>query len=444
MPQKNLLLSIGLLVFALISCNPLDNEDEDDFFPNNPPVTSAVFIVPTGTAATADNTTPYFFTVNIDRVNGPIGFGEFTAVLNSPTGTVDIAGLAIVFDSFTQTGPQSFSTRGTVTGPFVGQGTVNVTVTYTEYGIVILSNSTTFTVTITGPTEFSVCDLALFPIENLADYDATITVTGGPTSLADVNVLIDITAIFFGNNVELILTHSNTSVLLSDLDNVDTVLFDDETFISISESFNASGFGTFAPREPLSLFNGINSNGDWTLSGDSFSTSSIILNQWCLIFDEAPTPTPIPLDPTSNCSIVSAPIPDGGSSIPSVINLSGPTFIQDVNITGLDITHPRSGQLTITLESPEGTVVTLSSGNGGTTDVYNFIILDDRASNPITGITNPASLQAFFPEEALSAFNGEDATGDWLLTITDTAPADGMIGTLNQWCLQFDGIRQAR
>ncbi len=437
MNPKKLFLTLSLLLLTLVSC-----ENGGNGFPNNgQPVTTAIFTVPSGTALLADNTTAYSFNITVDQVNGTIGFGEFTAVLNSPTGTVDIAGLAIVFDSFTQTDFNSVSVRGTVTGPFVGQGTVNVTLTYTEYGIRILENSVTFTVTIAGPTEFSVCDLTLFPIENLTDYDATITVVGGPTILGDVNVLIDLTTGFNGN-VELILTHSNTSVLLSDFDDVDTVLFDDETFISISESFRTGGLGTFAPREPLSFFDGINSNGTWTLSGDGASTSTpTILNRWCLIFDEAPTPTPIPLDPTTNCNIIQggSPIPDGGS-LPSILTFSGPTFIRDVNLISLNINHPLSEQLTITLRSPEGTVVTLSSGNGtGIADVYELITLDDHASNPITGITALDSGRAFFPENALSAFNGEDATGDWTLTVTDTVVGVGTSGTLQGWCLQFDG-----
>lgn len=434
MSLKYFLLSLLCSTFFLISCLP-KSDDNDDFFRNNQPVTSAIFTLPSGTALNADNVTPYSFFITIDRVNGPIGFGEFTAIVNTPTGTVDVAGLAVVFDSFTQIGPNSFSVRGTVTDPFRGQGTANITLTYTEYGITILDNSATFTVTIAGPEEVSFCDLAFFEFQD-SDYSPTMVVTGGPTNIADVNVLVDVTTVFTGEVSLLLTSPSGISVLLSDFDSVNTILFDDEALISISE--NSSSFGTFAPREPLSLFDGANANGTWTLFGEESSTGGLILNRWCLMFDGASTPTPPNLEDSSPCNSVSVPIPDGGSVSDTLfVSGFGPGFIDDLNLRDLFIDHSIASQLTITLTSPEGTVVTLSSGNGGATNAYFFITLDDRASNPVTSLSTGAS-SSFFPESPLSAFNGENGNGTWTLTVTDTV-ADSVSGVLLLWCLEFDG-----
>jgi subtilisin-like proprotein convertase family protein len=129
----------------------------------------------------------------------------------------------------------------------------------------------------------------------------------------------------------------------------------------------------------------------------------------------------------------------GTPVVSSTINVAGaPTYITDINLTTF-ITHSFCSDLDITITSPAGTVVTLTTDNGGSLDnVFNGTVWDDSA-NPggqVPYTTNngvvtdhvyvnlvPAS--TLVPEEALSAFVGENPNGIWTLTISDDANVDG-------------------
>ncbi|MCC6282133.1 MAG: proprotein convertase P-domain-containing protein, partial [Saprospiraceae bacterium] len=122
----------------------------------------------------------------------------------------------------------------------------------------------------------------------------------------------------------------------------------------------------------------------------------------------------------------------------SDITISGflPVIV-DLNVL-LNITHTNSGNLDITLESPDGTIVTLTSDNGGTNDnVFNGTIWDDAAAERAVGATytNNVPKGTLSPEEPLAAFYGENPNGVWRLTVSDDATNDG--GTLAGWSLNF-------
>jgi subtilisin-like proprotein convertase family protein len=94
---------------------------------------------------------------------------------------------------------------------------------------------------------------------------------------------------------------------------------------------------------------------------------------------------------------------------------------------GLD--HTYVGDLTITLQSPSGTVVTVMSRPGGTGNSGNNFcgtVLDDAAASPIQSITaagNPWT-GSFSPNSPLSAFNGQNPNGTWILKAVDGATVD--------------------
>ena len=106
-----------------------------------------------------------------------------------------------------------------------------------------------------------------------------------------------------------------------------------------------------------------------------------------------------------------------------------------------DIIHPFPGDLNITLTSPAGTRVSLSTHNGlHLQDFHGTIWRDDAGeSNPPGPVTlasfagNPV-LTAVAPEEPLGAFLGEDANGVWTLNVEDTDTGDDT-GTLENWGL---------
>lgn len=115
-----------------------------------------------------------------------------------------------------------------------------------------------------------------------------------------------------------------------------------------------------------------------------------------------------------------------GGSVPTLPNEEDPNDVgvdliinipDDLTIFGVeafvDITHTWSGDLVVSLTSPQGTTTVLRANAGGSTDdiVETFIS---------------------------SAFNGEVATGDWILNVLDTANGDN--GTVNTWSLLITGI----
>ena len=103
------------------------------------------------------------------------------------------------------------------------------------------------------------------------------------------------------------------------------------------------------------------------------------------------------------------------------------------------IRHTFAADLDITLTSPQGTVVTLTTDNGaGNDSIFNGTVWDDQANpggqvpyvtnsglatdHPYVNLTPAASL---VPEDALAAFNGQNAMGLWTLTISDDLAGDG-------------------
>jgi len=106
-------------------------------------------------------------------------------------------------------------------------------------------------------------------------------------------------------------------------------------------------------------------------------------------------------------------IPDNDADgISSVINVPDPLTVFGTSAY-VNITHTWSGDITLTLTSPTGTQKVLRSGTGGSADD-----IDESYSTDV--------------------FNGEVATGDWTLNVSDNASAD--TGTLNNWSMTLTAI----
>ncbi|MEY2408003.1 MAG: hypothetical protein QOF48_673, partial [Verrucomicrobiota bacterium] len=99
------------------------------------------------------------------------------------------------------------------------------------------------------------------------------------------------------------------------------------------------------------------------------------------------------------------------------------------------LTHPRVDDLDISLISPDGTTVNLTSDNGGANMNYGFscaapTVFDDDSAISITAApaVTPFAVGTFRPEDALSAFGGKSgvqANGNWTVRVVDdtTGPA---------------------
>jgi len=119
-----------------------------------------------------------------------------------------------------------------------------------------------------------------------------------------------------------------------------------------------------------------------------------------------------------------------------VVNVSGlngtSAFLKSVNF---DVTHSWTADLNISLTSPSGTTINLSSDNGGEFNDYtNTTFTDFGIDGAITNAAAPFT-GSFSPEELLSTFAGECLDGDWILSVCDDQAGD--VGTLNAWSLTF-------
>jgi subtilisin-like proprotein convertase family protein len=101
----------------------------------------------------------------------------------------------------------------------------------------------------------------------------------------------------------------------------------------------------------------------------------------------------------------------------------GSEIINDVNIE-INLNHTWRADLDITLTSPQGTSVDITSDNGGSRNNL-LVIFDDAAGTSITADNaNHTSVVTRQSETPLSALNTEDALGIWTLQICDDAGAD--------------------
>ena len=109
----------------------------------------------------------------------------------------------------------------------------------------------------------------------------------------------------------------------------------------------------------------------------------------------------------------------------------------DVNLR-TRLRHTYNNDLDVTLTSPRGTTVPLTTRNGSDRDdVFNGTWWDDQADLPVTDadIVNGVALRAVVPEGALAALRAENPSGTWTLTIRDNVAGD--IGMLDAWTLDI-------
>lgn len=203
---------------------------------------------------------------------------------------------------------------------------------------------------------------------------------------------------------------------------------------------------TLTPEEPLGAFRGQNPNGTWTITiSDDNAADGGTLNSWTLDVHTLPSP-PIETSVAFTQSTPTA-IPSGPAVVTSTLLVSGMgNSITSVDLTTF-LTHSFPADIDMTIMSPGGTVVTLTTDNATTNDdVFNGTNWNDKA-NPAgqvpyasnNGMVTDHSyvlgtaVLSLTPEEPLSAFLGQDPNGTWTITISDDAVGDG--GTLTSWSL---------
>ena len=108
------------------------------------------------------------------------------------------------------------------------------------------------------------------------------------------------------------------------------------------------------------------------------------------------------------------------------------------NVTINSISESAESRL-YALQSPNGTLLLLDAGNGGTDglDVAADLVYTDSSLNDITNWTGGPPLADYAPQggDFASTFAGENINGDWFLIIDSD---DQLGGTINSFCVSFE------
>ena len=282
------------------------------------------------------------------------------------------------------------------------------------------------------------------PIADNTTTTSDIIAAGLDPYLWDLDLNTDITHTFAGD-LEITLTSpaGTTAVITTDNgggsdDVFSGTLWDDQANDPATDH-TYTNLVTATPltvEETLSVFIGEDPNGTWTLSVfDDAGGDTGDLNSWSLDVTTLPEP-PMALV-ASGSNMTPQPISDNTTITSDIVAAGVDAFLCDVDMT-TDITHTFAGDLEITLTSPAGTTMVVTTDNGGgSDDVFSGTLWDDQANDPATDhtYTNLVTATPLSPEEAFSVFTGQDPNGTWTLSVFDDAGGD--TGNLNSWSLDF-------
>lgn len=144
--------------------------------------------------------------------------------------------------------------------------------------------------------------------------------------------------------------------------------------------------------------------------------------------------------PDTLCSAPALAIPDNGTASDSMTVVNAGS-LQDMDIS-INASHTWVGDLSFVL-SHDGVDVTIIDRPGYTgtgfgcsgNDIDITAVDDEGTDGPVENqcADAPALFGNPTPNNPLSAFDGQDLSGEWTLSVTDSAGGD--TGTLNNWCL---------
>lgn len=144
-------------------------------------------------------------------------------------------------------------------------------------------------------------------------------------------------------------------------------------------------------------------------------------------------------------NLVTSSVPIEISTVGTPTITSTITFLEDLPISDLNVNlgieHSFLADLVVSLTSPSGTTVVLTSSSCGDRININATFDDDASpfvcgnNQVVDGVIQPSISGVVKPLGSLSSFNGESTFGEWVLEIKDTAPSDG--GLLNSFSLDI-------
>lgn len=144
---------------------------------------------------------------------------------------------------------------------------------------------------------------------------------------------------------------------------------------------------------------------------------------------------------------LSLPIPDNGCVVlPVTVSGAPGTSGTDVHLEKVDliVQHVRDADLDISLQSPNGTEIDLTSDNGSFGDHYGnpaacpgqVTSFASWAGSSITAGA-PPYIGNYMPEGAFSSFNGSNANGNWTLRVCDTTSSNAVALCIQNYILHL-------
>jgi len=280
--------------------------------------------------------------------------------------------------------------------------------------------------------------------------------TGLPTALTDVKLYIEITHTWCDDlDISLTSPAGTTVKVTTDngglglIDVFNGTMFDVTAPTPVSDAIyvDLQAMPLVSPEGSFDNFLGQDPNGTWTLTvaDDATGDGGTIVRWDVVVTSAAALPTP---SAPANFAGTTGAIPDFTPPVPVptiyTANVAGAgAYLFDVDLTTfLEDTFP--ADLTVTLASPAGTVVTIQSNDTfGEDNVFNGTLWDDNANDPVTThlYTDNVVATPLSPEGRLAGFRGENPNGTWTLTIEDASALDN--GNLAGWSLDVSTLNSA-
>ena len=138
---------------------------------------------------------------------------------------------------------------------------------------------------------------------------------------------------------------------------------------------------------------------------------------------------------------VPQPIPDNSrTGALSRITMPNRLIIGSVRLVNLHVSHPDTGQLVVKLLAPDLSLLPLLAGICPGTHNWAALTLDEQAPTLTNApcADNLSDTRQPLTSGELTALQGLDAQGDWVLSVVDTQA--GGSGTLDGWSLQFTAL----
>ena len=123
----------------------------------------------------------------------------------------------------------------------------------------------------------------------------------------------------------------------------------------------------------------------------------------------------------------------------NLLEIPSNILVDDLNVE-LSLTHPNPGELTIEMESPSGTSITLFETAADLTNLEFDIEFDNEGEEFDAVLIDDDTLVQPAGPGFLTDLTAETALGFWTLRIVDGEV--GGDGTLDEWCLSFSCPRQ--